>query len=181
MYCEVSNTPYDETAPLDPNTVGESFTWNHVWYASNYTTGDVVRLYYDNPLVIGVDSYTFTTTGMELAVSTSTKAADLDKIKVVPNPYYGYHSGELDPFDRWVQFTYLPEKCTIRIFDLAGNLIRKLEKDDATTPFFRWDLKNEYELPVASGIYVFHIEASGIGEKVGKMAIFSPNERLDTY
>lgn len=126
------------------------------------------------------DFYTFTAPSAKL-VTNASLAADMKKIKVVPNPYYGYHSGELDPFNRWVQFTYLPPTCTVRIFDLAGNLIRKLEKDDETTPFLQWDMKNEYELPVASGIYVFHVDAPGIGEKIGKIAIFTPNERLDTY
>jgi hypothetical protein len=87
----------------------------------------------------------------------------------------------MDAFERWVQFTFLPDKCTIRIFDLAGNLIRKLEKDTPDSPLLRWDLKNEYQLPVASGIYVYHVSAPDLGEKVGKMAIFTPNERLDTY
>jgi hypothetical protein len=34
---------------------------------------------------------------------------------------------------------------------------------------------------VASGIYVYHVDVPGMGEKIGKMAIFSPNERLDTW
>ncbi len=181
MYSEVSNTPYDDTQPLDPAVVGDSYTWNHVWYASNYTTGDVVTIKYDNPLKLGLDQFTFTTAGMEWVTSNSAFKSDMNKIKVVPNPYYGYHSGEADPFNRWVQFTYLPPTCTVRIFDLAGNLVRKLEKNDPATPFLQWDMKNEYELPVASGIYIFHVDAEGIGEKIGKIAIFTPNERLDTW
>jgi hypothetical protein len=141
--------------------------------------GTVFRLITTKPNTAN-DYYAFTAPAAVVA-STADIKADMKKIKVVPNPYYGYHSGELDPFNRWVQFTYLPPKCTIRIFDLAGNLIRKLEKDDASTPFLRWDMKNEYELPVASGVYVFQVDAPGVGEKIGKMAIFTPNERLDTF
>jgi hypothetical protein len=134
------------------------------------------------PARVNTTADVFTFTAPAAATTTSSaQSADLEKVRVVPNPYYGYHSGELDPFDRWIQFTFLPEKCTVRVFDLAGNLIRKLEKNDADTPFLQWDMKNEYEIPVASGIYVFHVEAPGIGEKIGKLAIFSPNERLDTY
>lgn len=106
---------------------------------------------------------------------------DLKKINVVPNPYYGYSSNEINPFNRYVQFTYLPEKCTIRIFDLAGNLVRHLDKNDPTTSLLSWDLKNEYELSVNSGIYVYHVEIPKVGEKIGKIAVFTPNERLDTY
>ena len=114
------------------------------------------------------------------AVTDASQKEDIEKINVVPNPYYGYHSGEADAFDRWVQFTYLPEKCTIRIFDIAGNLLRVLEKDDASTTYLRWDMKNAYAIPVASGIYVYHVDTD-MGEKVGKLAIIAPNERLDTY
>jgi len=141
--------------------------------------GTVIRLTTTKPNTTN-DYYTFTAPSA-VVVSTTDIKADMEKIKVVPNPYYGYHSGELDPFNRWVQFTYLPPTCTVRIFDLAGNLIRKLEKDDDSTPFLQWDMKNEYELPVASGIYVFHVDAPEIGEKIGKIAIFTPNERLDTW
>jgi len=114
-------------------------------------------------------------------VETAYLKEDLKKINVFPNPYYGYHSGEMNIFERWVRFTFLPEKCTIKIFDLSGHLVRELEKNDATTPFMDWDLKNHYGLPVASSVYIYHVEVPGVGEKVGKLAVFTPNERLDTY
>lgn len=114
-------------------------------------------------------------------VTTSNLQKDIEKINVVPNPYYGYHSGELNPFERWVQFTNLPAKSTIRIFDLAGNLVRKLGPTNGTSPFLKWDMKNEYRLPVASGVYIYHVEVPNVGEKIGKMAIFTPNERIDVY
>ncbi len=125
------------------------------------------------------DVFTFTAPAAVTSTNEDLKA-DMENIRVVPNPYYGYHSGEANIFERWVQFTNVPPKCTIRIFDLAGNPIRKLEKDDTYT-LLKWDLENEYEIPVASGIYIFHIEVPDVGEKVGKIAVFAPNERLDTY
>jgi hypothetical protein len=140
--------------------------------------GTVIRILSSKPNM-SKDVYSFKATA-----NTNTLAdqkVDLERINVVPNPYYGYHSGEMNAFDRWVQFTFLPEKCTIRVFDLAGNLVRKMQKDDARTPFLRWDMKNEYGLPVASGIYVYHVEVPKLGEKIGKLAVFAPNERLDTY
>ncbi len=125
------------------------------------------------------DIYTFTAPAAKTVVD-SNLVVDLDKINVVPNPYYGYHSGELNIFDRWVQFTYLPPKATIRIYDLAGQLIRKLEKDDPTTTFLQWDLGNAYDLPVASGVYVYVVDTD-YGQKIGKMAVFTPNERVDIW
>jgi hypothetical protein len=31
-----------------------------------------------------------------------------------------------------------------------------------------WDLKNDYGIPIASGVYIIHVDAPGIGEKVIK-------------
>ena len=64
---------------------------------------------------------------------------------------------------------------------MSGHLVRKLEKNDPSTPFFRWNLLNEYDIPVASGIFIYHIEAPGIGEKIGKMVIFNSTYRPDTW
>jgi len=126
------------------------------------------------------DYYTFTAPA-DVAIPNSGLKNDMRKIKVVPNPYNSAHSGETSQLDRWVQFTFLPPKCTVRIFTLSGHLVRTLEKNDPTTPFLRWDLLNEYNVPVGSGIFVYHVEATGIGEKVGKMAIFMSTYRPDTW
>jgi hypothetical protein len=34
---------------------------------------------------------------------------------------------------------------------------------------------------VASGMYLAHIEADGIGDKILKIAVFMPEERLDFF
>ncbi len=159
----------------------------------NWNGGDVVGGVYNQEMPETGTVFRITTTKPNTAqdvfvfnapanqATEATRKNDLALINVVPNPYYGYHSGEMNIFERWVQFTYLPDRCTIRIFDLAGNLIRKLEKESSATTLLRWDLKNSYGLPVASGIYVYHVEAPELGTKIGKLAVFTPNERLDTY
>ena len=107
---------------------------------------------------------------------------DLDLIKVYPNPYYGTHSNERKPTEKWVEFTHLPPSCTIRIFNLGGLLVRTLTRSNiAERTTERWDLQNESDLPVASGLYIYHIDIPGVGEKIGKMVIFMPEERLDQF
>jgi len=49
-----------------------------------------------------------------------------------------------------------------------GTLVRTFRKDDPTTTSIDWDLKNQDEIVVSSGLYIIHIEAPGIGEKVIK-------------
>ena len=107
---------------------------------------------------------------------------DLNKIHAVPNPYFNQSAYELTQFDRIVRFINLPNtQCTIRIFNLAGDLVRTLEKTDRSESFVRWDLETQNGFPVASGIYVYHVEAKGLGTKTGKLAVFVEKERLNRF
>lgn len=102
----------------------------------------------------------------QTAVNPVAKEA-LSIINAVPNPYYAYSSYETDQLDNRIRITNLPENCTISIYATNGTLIRKLTKDNNLT-YLDWDLKNQASIPIASGIYYFHINAPGIGEKVIK-------------
>jgi hypothetical protein len=96
-----------------------------------------------------------------------TSVSALDLIRVVPNPYYGNSAYELSQLDNWVKITNLPKTCTISIYALNGNLIRRFTKDTERT-FIDWDLKNQYGIPIASGAYIIYVEAPGIGHKIVK-------------
>jgi hypothetical protein len=91
----------------------------------------------------------------------------MEAIRAVPNPYYGKSSYETNQLDNRVKITNLPKESTISIFSVSGTLVRKLKKDDSMTSI-DWDLKNDYGVPIASGLYIIHINAPGIGEKIIK-------------
>ena len=111
----------------------------------------------------------------------SLAAQDVERINVFPNPYYGGHSGETSRFDRFVTFNHLPQKATFRIFTLSGVQVRKLEKD-SESQFFQWDLLNEANLPVASGMYIVYIDMPDLGkEKVLKVMIVQGEEVLEFF
>jgi len=105
----------------------------------------------------------------------------LDQINVVPNPFYLF--GPYDPAvtNRQIKFQHLPDVCTIRIFNLAGDLIRTIEKTDGATSIETWDVLTENGLPVASGIYLYVVDAPGMGQKIGKMAVFMEAEVIQKY
>jgi len=112
--------------------------------------------------------YGFTTIGFEPTVNDLATAQDaLDLINVVPNPYYGYSEYEKNQVENIVKFTNLPQRCTISIYMVNGTLIRRFKKDNALT-YQDWDLKNEYGIGIASGLYIIHVDAPGIGEKILK-------------
>jgi hypothetical protein len=96
-------------------------------------------------------------------------------VKVVPNPYKGSADWE-----EWtgsgyrlgrVYFMNLPAKCTIRIYTVSGDLVKTLEHNDVEFGAEPWDLTGNSDVQIASGIYFYHIDAPGIGEKVGKFAV----------
>jgi len=90
----------------------------------------------------------------------------MDRIHMVPNPYYGYTGYELNRYDTRVKVINLPERATVSIYSLDGTLVRRLEKDNANVSFIDWDIRNAKGLPIAGGMYLVHVKAEGIGEKV---------------
>jgi hypothetical protein len=80
----------------------------------------------------------------------------MELINVVPNPYYAYSSYENNQLDNRVKITNLPQQATVSIFTVSGTLVRKIKKDDNVTSV-DWDLKNDYGIPIASGLYIIHI------------------------
>ncbi len=91
----------------------------------------------------------------------------LDLINVVPNPYYAYSSYEFSRLDTRIKITNLPEQCEVTIFNMQGALVRQFSKDDPITSL-DWDLKNYKGIPIASGVYIIHVNVPGVGEKILK-------------
>ncbi len=116
----------------------------------------------------GLPLYTFNT-GDAAPVSNVTDVgkAGLDLIGVVPNPYYAYSGYETTRLDNRVKFINLPKTCTVSIYTVSGTLVRKYRKDNELT-YLDWDLKNNYNVPIAGGTYLCHIDAPGLGERVIK-------------
>ena len=95
----------------------------------------------------------------------------MDKINVVPNPYYGYSSYETNQLDNRIKITNLPKRATISVFTVSGTLVKKIKKDDNISSV-DWDLKNDFGIPIASGLYIIHVRGflwdSSKGEYVEK-------------
>ena len=123
------------------------------------------------------------TTADTFAFSTSDAAPNsneysCDDIGVWPNPYFGYNPEERTVVDNQIRFNGLSTNATIRIYDLAGNLVRKLAHTSGSDE--AWDVKNNFNITVASGMYIATVEADGC-EKMLKIAIIAPEQRIDVY
>ncbi len=99
----------------------------------------------------------------------------LGNIRVVPNPYIVSAYWESDPNRLKIQFTNLPNRCTIYIFNLAGELINTLEHwapdGDPGTGTEDWNLWTVNRQEVAAGLYVYVVETPEGDKKIGKFAI----------
>ena len=68
-----------------------------------------------------------------------------------------------------LQFQNVPDKCTIRIYTLAGDHLRTLENTDASGTI-EWDMLTDGQRLIASGIYIYHLE-SEYGDRLGRFAV----------
>lgn len=108
------------------------------------------------------------TSGKELAQTTlliESAAENLDAAYVYPNPFRRVGAAGSDG----VYFAGLPMEATIRIFTLSGVLIKTIEHK-GTSGHASWDLHTQDGDMIASGVYLYKIEANG-SEKLGKLAV----------
>ena len=56
-----------------------------------------------------------------------------------------------------------------------------IKKDDPSITSVDWGLKNEYNIPISSGLYIIHVDVPGVGQRVLKwLGVMRPID-LDTY
>ena len=137
--------------------------------------GDVYRLATYRPFSKS-DTYEFTTT--QSRVNKDSAKTELNDIAVVPNPYVVAASWEPRHVftsgrgPRKLDFINLPSECTIKIFTLSGYLVDTIEHQSGfESGAASWDLLSKDGLEIAYGIYIYHIDAPGIGETTGKFAV----------
>lgn len=118
----------------------------------------------------GFPMYSFTTKNIapEKVEQVSDIETLLQEINIIPNPYYGYSNYEHNALENYVRIVNIPAKCTISIYTVNGTLIRTLTHGTADDSFVQWDLKNHANIPIASGVYIIHVNAPGIGERTLK-------------
>lgn len=137
--------------------------------------GDTALVVINKPFM-STDVFEFTTFASH--IDNEQAAKDLDKIKVVPNPYFAAATWEQkNPFvsgrgPRSIHFNHLPAECTIRIYTVSGELVKKIDhKTTLNDGSEEWDLMTLDNLGASYGLYIYYIKAPGIGEHVGKFAI----------
>lgn len=95
---------------------------------------------------------------------------DLELISVAPNPYVGSNEAELEEYETLLGFHHLPDKCTIYIYNLLGNLVDIIYHDSTSGSEF-WDMTTRSQESIASGLYIYRVVDVSGNEQVGKFAV----------
>jgi hypothetical protein len=137
--------------------------------------GDIFKIATKKPFRTG-DKISFKVNGARYDEEKA--KTDLEEIAVVPNPYVvtaGWE--EKSPFrfgrgERKIHFIHLPRECIIRIYTLRGHLVDIIEHkstfDDGQEA---WNMLNKDGQDISFGLYIFHVDAPSIGQKIGKFAV----------
>lgn len=152
--------------------------------ATNPSEGDVAAIVTRKPFL---SSDVFEFTARMPSVDRTNPDSLLERIQVVPNPYVATNRFEtLNPYStgrgpRVIKFINLPPQATVRIFSVSGRLVRELQLNEGSNENLTaadlmngtldWDLQSSDNLSVAYGLYLYQVDAPGIGEKTGTFAI----------
>ncbi len=175
----------DEIIFFKPGSVGvsgDTLTWGFTVTSTTETDsaqpnpGDTYLMYTTRPFS-KADVFTLQTKAG--FVDNQRASSNLDNIYVVPNPYVG--ANEIEPAnklsgqnrgERRIYFENLPMQCTIRIYTLSGELVTSIEHESGVENGREfWNLLNQDGFSVAYGVYLAHIDAPGVGEKLIKFAL----------
>ena len=163
------------------NADGTEITWKIILTgdsSSNVPKGGdslFIRLY--KPFDAG-DNFTFST--KRASYDVNNVKDQLDKIKVVPNPYVisDVFEQPLPPQvrgrgERVINFINLPPNSKVHIYTSSGSHIRTLEHNgDLGVGSVSWDVRTKEGLDVAYGVYFYVVEVDGVSDKkMGKLAI----------
>ena len=163
-YIDIVNIPYDG----EPHP--EAWPYYHVWFFrfdttdTDYDVGDVYQIK-GAKLNSPNDEFVFNAGGIDVQSAKS----ELSEIKVVPNPYIAHAVWETREGIRKIQFTHLPDVCTIRIYTLAGDLVKTIQHDNGTGTE-DWNMLSLNQQGITTGVYFYHVQ-SKYGEKMGKFAV----------
>ncbi len=99
----------------------------------------------------------------------SIATTSLKDVKVVPNPYKVSAGWESEIGQNRIDFTNLPQTCTIIIFNNAGEKVKSIKHSNLQSTE-SWNLLSDSEQEIAPGLYFYYIESS-LGNKYGKFII----------
>ncbi len=154
-----------DTTVTPPDT---SYTLAYTDTSIAPTVGDVMRIVTGKPFQAGRDVFRLETAAL---VAREVQASDLDRIKVVPNPYVISAEWELSEYTKMLAFTNLPSVCDIHIYTLTGERVNTMHHESVEEGWLYWDMLNFYRQEIATGMYIYVVETPNGEKKIGKFAV----------
>jgi len=90
--------------------------------------------------------------------------ASITDLIVYPNPFEAKKSS-----DGIIRFRFMPANSTVKIFTIAGELVRDLTA--GPEGLAEWDGRNSSGSPVVSGVYAYYAKAPNGGAKSGQVRV----------
>jgi hypothetical protein len=171
----------DEYVDLLTYATGPPSAFDVTWHVQLDTLGQALSLgdTYELRLIrpfSSDDVFVFSTSGSRVDPARA-QAEFSQKPYVVPNPYLGAAGFEPERFavlgrgERRIEFRALPRSSTVRIYTVRGDLVQTLRHDGSDNGYVAWNLRTKDNLDVAPGLYIFHVDAPGVGTHTGKFAV----------
>ncbi len=179
---EIDSTSWPPPTATDDNTVYELIDTDIIkgfdyYYAVQSLSIDPFFGYSETNIV----------TNLQTVVPANPSTSDMDKIKVVPNPYISSASwnnprpGFPGLWEHRLLFTNLPPDAKIKIFTLDLDFVAEIEAGDIAivsedfnaspnVGVAEWDLITRNNQEAAPGIYIYVVQSSA-GKKVDKFVI----------
>ncbi len=171
--------PWTRVAAFDQTTLDATVKlipgfYTYIWVEAYDADGGVGS----NPYALQSRLYTTDEDGVLRAnngtitsvIGNTAAQSGLDLVTVAPNPYIGSNEAELLPYETLLGFHNLPERCTIYIYTMLGNVVAIIPHDAASGSEF-WDMTTLSGESIASGLYFYRVKADGGGEATGKFAV----------
>lgn len=111
--------------------------------------------------------YAFSTQKLRYSAA---QAADLEKIRVVPDPYIVANVWETNQFGKKLMFNHLPNQCTISIFTVAGDHVADVDHNGSTGYEF-WNMRTYNDQYIAYGLYLYVVKTPDGQKKTGKFLV----------
>ena len=65
-----------------------------------------------------------------------------------------------------------PKSCKITIYTITGELVKEISHESSIENGQEfWDLTTKDNFPISYGIYIYHVDARNLGEKIGRIAV----------
>ncbi len=146
MYCFILITPYHESVADFSGNELDNLTWNLVFWQTQFNTGDVIKVIYDNAIA-PEDVFAFTTT-------TDT----FDNGGILPKDFELYQNYP-NPFNNGTTFRFdlpKPSIVTLKIYNILGEEVETVIREQKMIGKceVNWNVQD-----LASGLYFYRIKA----------------------